>query len=66
MHDRLLDFLRKGKGTDKDPFIVTFTESDSENPKAFKTGIKWTYTALMAFTTLSVTLTSSAYSGGSI
>lgn len=65
-HNYLLEHPWNGSGTENDPFIVNFTEDDSENPKTFQTRTKWIYTAVMAFATLSVTLTSSAYSGGSI
>lgn len=53
-----------GSGTQEDPFLVEFMVNDPKNPKNFKTWQKWTFTLIMAVTTLAVALTSSAYTGG--
>jgi hypothetical protein len=53
----------RGNGTREDPFIVQWLNDDAENPKGFSTTFKWLMTFLLAFTTLCVSLASSAYTG---
>ncbi|KAE8147589.1 major facilitator superfamily domain-containing protein [Aspergillus avenaceus] len=52
-----------GSGTDEDPYVVSWIPNDCRNPQLFSTAKKLTITLTVAFSTLIVSLTSSAYSG---
>ncbi|GAB7361118.1 hypothetical protein MBLNU230_g1153t1 [Neophaeotheca triangularis] len=54
-----------GKGTEDDPYVVSWIENDPRNPMLYSATKKWTLTALVAIATLAVAFVSSAYSGGS-
>ena len=53
----------RGSGTNDDPFVVQWLDHDPENPKSYGIWHKCAITALIAFTTLCISLASSAYSG---
>lgn len=53
-----------GAGTEEDPYIVYWLDSDPRNPMTFPEYYKWCITLSMALATLSVSLTSSAFSSG--
>jgi MFS family permease len=52
-----------GSGTLADPFLVEFLPDDPRNPYSLPTSTKWLVTMIMALSTLSVSLSSSAFSG---
>lgn len=52
-----------GAGTKEDPYVVKWLDKDAENPKDYGETYRWCITALVAVTTLCVTLASSAFSG---
>jgi len=54
----------EGAGTEENPYIVYWLESDPRNPMTFPEWYKWVITLSMALATLSVSLTSSAFSSG--
>jgi len=54
----------KGSGTEEDPYAVSWIDNDPRNPMAFEGWYKWMITLTMAFSTLAVSLCSSAFSGG--
>lgn len=54
----------KGSGTEDDPFIVEWIPNDPRCPMEFSKPLKWTFTIVCAFSTLGVSLASSAYAGG--
>jgi hypothetical protein len=60
----IIDHPYPGSGTDEDPYAVTWIANDPRNPMNFSELRKWTLTALVAIATLSVSLVSSAYTGG--
>ncbi|KAJ5650962.1 uncharacterized protein N7484_004685 [Penicillium longicatenatum] len=60
----VIDYPYAGAGTEDSPFVVEWIPDDPRNPMQFSTGLKWTYTILVAFATLAVSLSSSAYAGG--
>ena len=53
-----------GKGTEEEPYAVTWIDNDSRNPMVWSRTYKWLVTITMAFATLTVSFTSSAFSGG--
>jgi hypothetical protein len=53
-----------GKGTEEDPFAVSWIDNDPRNPMLFSQAYKWSITVNMAFSVLAVSLCSSAFSGG--
>ena len=53
----------RGSGTKDDPFVVQWLDHDPENPKSYDIWHKCAITALIAFTTLCISLASSAYTG---
>jgi hypothetical protein len=53
-----------GKGTEDEPYAVTWIDNDPRNPMLFAKWYKWMITITMAFATLAVSLCSSAFSGG--
>jgi hypothetical protein len=54
----------EGKGTQKEPFAVTWIDNDPRNPMTWSETYKWMITVAMALATLTVAFTSSAFSGG--
>ncbi|RHZ44406.1 MFS transporter [Aspergillus thermomutatus] len=60
----IIDYRFAGSGTEDDPYLVTWILDDPRNPLEFSMSKKWTYTMVMAWATLAVSLVSSAYTGG--
>ncbi|KAF4292894.1 hypothetical protein KXX55_001309 [Aspergillus fumigatus] len=60
----IIDYRFAGSGTEEDPYLVTWILNDPRNPLEFSATKKWTYTMIMAWATLAVSLVSSAYTGG--
>ncbi|KAJ5928200.1 hypothetical protein N7466_007156 [Penicillium verhagenii] len=60
----VIDFPYHGAGTEDKPYVVEWIPNDHRNPMEFSAGLKWTFTILVAFSTLAVSLSSSAYAGG--
>ncbi|KAI4603756.1 hypothetical protein KJ359_003576 [Pestalotiopsis sp. 9143b] len=52
-----------GSGTDTDPYLVDWLSEDPRNPHNIAIGMKWLITMIMAFGTLSVSMSSSIFSG---
>ncbi|KAI1107338.1 MFS general substrate transporter [Jackrogersella minutella] len=63
MTPEVIDHVYPGSGTDQDPYLVDWIRGDAKNPYEIAVGIKWFITVIMAFGTLSVSLSSSAFSG---
>ncbi|PYH92160.1 bicyclomycin resistance protein [Aspergillus ellipticus CBS 707.79] len=59
----VLEFEFPGSGTEDDPYVVSWIPNDSRNPMLFSLGRKLAITLIVAFSTLTVALTSSTYSG---
>lgn len=59
----ILEYEYPGSGTKSDPFVVSWLKDDPRNPMQFTIAKKVTITLVMAFATLIVSLTSSAYAG---
>ncbi|GLC70796.1 MFS siderochrome iron transporter 1 [Pleodorina starrii] len=55
-----------GSGTNEDPYVVDWLDTDAENPQKWPTVYKWAITMLMATATLAVGFCSSAYSGAAV
>ncbi|KAJ5605425.1 hypothetical protein N7510_008206 [Penicillium lagena] len=60
----IIDYPYAGSGTEESPYIVEWIPHDPRNPMNFPTHRKWVYTVTVAFSTLAVSLASSAYAGG--
>jgi multidrug resistance protein len=60
----IIDYRFAGSGTEEDPYLVTWIDNDPRDPQGFSMSRKWTYTMVMAWATLAVSLVSSAYTGG--
>ncbi|KAJ5721690.1 uncharacterized protein N7483_009624 [Penicillium malachiteum] len=60
----IIEYPYTGAGTDDDPYVVEWIPNDPRNPMEFDASLKWSYTILVAFATLAVSLCSSAYAGG--
>lgn len=60
----IIDFPYPGSGTEDDPYSVTWIPEDPRNPMLFSEIAKWSFTMVVAFATLAVSLVSSAYTGG--
>ncbi|KAJ6104794.1 hypothetical protein N7523_011114 [Penicillium sp. IBT 18751x] len=60
----ITEYPYAGSGTENDPYIVEWIPNDPRNPMQFSSGLKWSYTVLVAFATFAVSLSSSAYAGG--
>lgn len=58
----VLNHAYPGSGTNEDPYEVDWLPSDPKNPYAIASGMKWWITLIMSFGTLSVSLSSSAFS----
>jgi hypothetical protein len=50
-----------GLGTAEEPFVVEWLENDSRDPMLFNNGLKRLWTMMVAFSTLTVAFTTSAY-----
>ncbi|PLB37803.1 MFS transporter [Aspergillus candidus] len=59
----VLDYDYPGSGTEEDPYSVSWIPNDPRNPMQFSTMRKLSITLIVAFSTMVVSLTSSAYSG---
>lgn len=59
----ILHYHYEGSGTEKDPFLVTWTDDDDENPTRKGFYEKWYLAVYVSFITLAVSLDSSAYTG---
>jgi hypothetical protein len=53
-----------GSGTEEDPYVVVWLQTDPRDPMQFSFWYKWQAVISMAFSILAVSLDSSAYSGG--
>ena len=60
----ILSWSYDGRGTEDEPYLVTWIENDPRNPLLFPKWRKWIYTVVIAFATLSVSFSSSVYVGG--
>lgn len=63
--EEVLHYPYPGSGTAEDPYVVAWLPHDPRNAMEFRPTMKWTVTTLAAFSTLTVGLVSSAYTGGS-
>lgn len=61
--DDVVQYTYSGSGTATDPRIVDWIPDDPRNPMNMAKGMKWTITVIMALGTLSVTFSSTAFSG---
>ena len=61
--DDVIHHAYSGSGTASDPCIVDWIPNDARNPMNMAKGMKWTITVIMALGTLSVTFSSTAFSG---
>lgn len=61
--DDVVQHAYSGSGTTSDPCIVDWIPDDARNPMNMAKGMKWTITVIMALGTLSVTFSSTAFSG---
>lgn len=59
----VLDASYEGKGTEDDPYVVTWIDDDPGNPMTFARWHKWSICMLQAVVTFIVALDSSAFSG---
>ncbi|KAJ5933212.1 MFS general substrate transporter [Penicillium verrucosum] len=59
-----IDHTYPGSGTEDDPYVVSWLTNDKLNPFAFSKSSKWTITIIVSLATLTVSLISSAYTGG--
>eukprot|EP00906_Rhabdomonas_costata_P025187 RCo036078 len=62
--DDLINHKYAGSGTQEDPYLVEWLPNDPENAMTWPRAYKWYSTIFLAISTLSVSLASSAYSGG--
>lgn len=61
--ERIVKHEYEGSGTEQDPYQVTWIDNDKENPLELPDLQKWTLCFYVSFSTLCVSLASSAYSG---
>ncbi|KNG84012.1 MFS transporter [Aspergillus nomiae NRRL 13137] len=59
----LLSQTYEGTGTGVDPFMVQWASNDPADPHCFSRARRWVFTIILALSTLSVALASSAYTG---
>ncbi|KAI1418132.1 MFS general substrate transporter [Hypoxylon sp. FL1857] len=64
MTPNIIHHVYPGAGTEQDPYLVDWVPGDTKNPYEIVVSMKWWITVIMAFGTLSVSLSSSAFSGG--
>ncbi|MCJ1403877.1 hypothetical protein MMC11_007100 [Xylographa trunciseda] len=62
--EEVLKYQYPGAGTDGDPYLVDWIPNDPRSPMGMTRGMKWLITMIMALGTLSVTFSSTAFSGG--
>lgn len=62
--DEIVNWEYEGSGTEESPYVVEWIENDPRNPMNWSQTKKWFDTVCMAFATLTVAFSSSAYSGG--
>lgn len=62
--DEIVNYPYPGSGTKNDPYVIAWIPDDPRNPMNFKGWIRWSLTIMVSFTTLAVSLVSSAYTGG--
>ncbi|KAI0098856.1 polyamine transporter 3 [Nemania sp. FL0031] len=62
MSSQVTRYVYPGSGTEEDPYLVDWLPGDARNPYDIGTGMKWLITLIMSFGTLSVSLSSSAFS----
>ena len=60
----VLNWTYEGKGTELEPYVVTWIDDDQRNPLNFPQWRKWLYVLCMAIATLSVSFSSSGFAGG--
>ncbi|KAI7763185.1 hypothetical protein LZL87_012222 [Fusarium oxysporum] len=60
----VLAYDYQGSGTEQDPFVVQWIPHDPRNPQQWSDSKKWFITTAVAMATLTVSLVSSAYTGG--
>ncbi|CZR35863.1 putative mfs-multidrug-resistance transporter [Fusarium proliferatum ET1] len=60
----VLAYNYQGSGTEQDPFVVQWIPNDPRNPQQWTDSKKWFITLSVATATLTVSLVSSAYTGG--
>lgn len=58
------DWKYNGSGTEEDPFVVVWIDSDPRNPMLWAQWKKWWLVGLVSIATLAVSFASSAYTGG--
>lgn len=61
--DDVLKHKYAGTGTDEDPYVVDWIPGDARNPMTMSGRMKWIITIIMALGTLSVSFSSTAFSG---
>jgi hypothetical protein len=59
----VLNASYEGRGTESDPYVVTWIDDDPGNPMGFVKWHKWVICMLQAVVTFIVALNSSAFSG---
>lgn len=62
--EKILNHKYPGSGTEQDPYIVDWLGDDLEDPQRWTAVYKWTQILIVSLATLSVALSSSAYTGG--
>ncbi|KAI1307857.1 polyamine transporter 3 [Xylaria venustula] len=62
MSPQVINYSYPGSGTDEDPYLVDWLPGDAKNPYSINKRMKWLITFIMSFGTLSVSLSSSAFS----
>lgn len=62
--DEILQHSWPGLGSPSNPFLVSWIEHDGQNPRNFSRSRRWGITGIYAISTLSVSFSSSVYSGG--
>lgn len=58
------NYLYDGQGTPESPYLVHWIPNDAQNPFNFPPSMRWLITVLAALSCFSISLTSSAYTGG--
>lgn len=61
--DEVLNYQYPGSGTEEDPYAVDWLPNDPRNPLNMAGGVKWLITVIMAFGTLAVSFSSTAFAG---
>ena len=66
IYEAVLEAPYDGRGTEDDPFVITWIDEDLGNPSNFPKWHRWTICLLQAAITFVVALESSTFSGLSI